>query len=200
MAEPVVVVAPARRGQQDVEGGDRLPPREVPALIVPLRVLDGHGGRHHRERLVAGEEAVAPGEGVALEPPLAAVLAQHLHHPAVGRDVVVGRKDGADEAAVLGLEDVAEAVRVRLVRAEEPEVRPPCGPAEDVPQKLAQWARGLEPLRRWRGHRDRVLTVVRQVEVHQFLAAVGVRVRAQAAAPRGGERRQLGNEPPVGVE
>ena len=41
--------------------------------------------------------------GVALKPPLATVHTQHLHHPVVGRDMVVDRPDAADEAAVLGL-------------------------------------------------------------------------------------------------
>ena len=51
--------------------------------LEPLRVLHRHRGGDHGERLVGGEQAVAPGEQVALEPALAEVLAEHLHHPAV---------------------------------------------------------------------------------------------------------------------
>ena len=41
------------------------------------------------ERLVAREEAVAAREQIAFQPALALMLAQHLHHAAVGREVVV---------------------------------------------------------------------------------------------------------------
>ena len=41
------------------------------------------------ERLVAVEQAMPAGEQVTLQPPLAQVLRQHLHDPAIGRQVVV---------------------------------------------------------------------------------------------------------------
>ena len=91
-------------------------------LFQPLGVLHRHRGRDHRERLIGGEQAMAPGQQVAFQPALAVVLAEHLHHPAVGRHVVVDVEGRADEAAVLDLEDVAQAVRVGLVRAEQAEV------------------------------------------------------------------------------
>ena len=63
-----------------------------------------------------------PGEQVAFQPALAVVLAEHLHHAAIGRHMVVDGDGRADEAAVLDLEDVAQAVGVGLVGAEEAEV------------------------------------------------------------------------------
>ena len=62
------------------------------------------------------------GQEIALEPALALVLAEHLHHPPVGGEVVVPRIGLGDPGAVGDLERVLPAVRVVLVRAEQPEV------------------------------------------------------------------------------
>ena len=61
--------------------------------LQPLRVLVEHRVDDVDEGLVAVEEAVPAGEQVALEPALAQVLGQHLHHPAVGREVLVVGED-----------------------------------------------------------------------------------------------------------
>ena len=92
VAEPVVVVAPRGRGEQDVEARDLGPPRQVVGLLQPLAVLDRLRRAHHREGLVGGEPPVPAGQRVALEPAVAVVLRQHLHDPAVPRQghVVVG--------------------------------------------------------------------------------------------------------------
>ena len=58
---------------------------------------------------------MTPREGVTLEPALAQVLAQHLHHPTVGSQVVVGVEHLADEASVGLLEDCLETVAGGLV-------------------------------------------------------------------------------------
>ncbi len=84
-------------------------------MLEPFRVLHGHGIGDHRERLVSREQPVAAGERVTLEPAVAVVLAEHLHHAAVVRDVVVDVDEARDEAAIRHFEDRAEAVRVRLV-------------------------------------------------------------------------------------
>ena len=61
---------------------------------------------------------MAAGEQVALEPALAEMLGEDLHHPAVRREaLVVGAKLGEPEGAVGDEEDVAEPVRGRLVGA-----------------------------------------------------------------------------------
>ncbi len=64
-----------------------------------------------------------PGEQISFEPALAQVLAEHLHHPAVGRDMVVGRQDLArSERAVGDLEHGVQPVGSGLVRAEDAEI------------------------------------------------------------------------------
>ena len=120
--EAVVVLPPDVRAEQVVERRDRPPPRDVVADLQPLGVLVEHRVDDVDERLVAAEEAVPAGEQVALEPALALVLAQHLHHAAVGREVVVLGVDLGDVAAVGHLEDVLPAVGVVLVGAEDAEV------------------------------------------------------------------------------
>ena len=62
------------------------------------------------------------GQEIALEPALALVLAEHLHHPPVGGEVVIPRIGLGDPGAIGDLEHVLPAVGVVLVRAEQPEV------------------------------------------------------------------------------
>ena len=91
VAEAVVVLAPDERAQDVVERGDRPPPRDVAGHLQPLRVLVEHRVDDVDEGLVAVEEAVPPGQEVALQPALALVLGEDLHHPALGRLVLVRR-------------------------------------------------------------------------------------------------------------
>ena len=62
--EAVVVVAPSGGGKQDVQAGDARPPGQTPCFLEPLAVLHRVGGADHGKRLVRGEHAVAPSEGV----------------------------------------------------------------------------------------------------------------------------------------
>ena len=62
------------------------------------------------------------GEQVALEPALARVLAQDLHHAAVGREVVVVGQTLGHPGAVGRLEHGVQPVRGGLVGAEDAEV------------------------------------------------------------------------------
>ena len=118
-----ISVSAAMHGLVGLDAGGRRAPA----------ALRHHRGRHHRERLVGREEAVAAGKEVALEPALAEVLGEDLEDPATRGDVVVYRKGLAYEAAVLYLEDGAEPVGVGLVRAEEPKIRLPGVPGKGVP-------------------------------------------------------------------
>ena len=122
MAEAVVVLPPDVRREQVVQRGDGPAPGNVARHLQPLGVLVEHRIDDVDEGFVAGEEAVAAGEQIAFQPALALVLAQHLHHPAIGRDVVVAGKDLRGRAAVRHLEHGAPAVRGRFVRAEDAEV------------------------------------------------------------------------------
>ena len=124
--EAVVLLAPERRGLQVVQRGDRQAPGELARHLQELGELVHHARHDGEERLVGGEEAVAPGEQVALEPGLAGVLAEHLQHaPVVGADVAaVARHNGPLVVAVGRLEDGAELVRLQLVGREDAELMP----------------------------------------------------------------------------
>ena len=91
MREAVVVLAPDVRAEQVVERGDRAPPRDLARHLQPLRVLVEHRVDDVDERLVAVEEAVPARQQIALEPALAEVLGEDLHHATVGREAHVGR-------------------------------------------------------------------------------------------------------------
>ena len=171
--EAVVVLAPDVRGEQVVERRDRPPPRDAARHLQPLRVLVEHRVDDVDERLVAGEEPVPAGQQVALEPALALVLAQHLHHPPVRREVVVAGHDLRVPRAVGRLEQRREPVRGGLVGPEHAEVlhvRP-----HHVAQEAAEDARRLGGGDRRLGDVDGVVAEVRHPQVLQQLAAVGVR-------------------------
>ena len=83
MRESIVVLAPDVRAQQIVQRGDLAPPRQARGHLQPFGVLIEHRIDDVNEGFVAVEQAVPPGQQVSLEPALALVLAQHLHHPAL---------------------------------------------------------------------------------------------------------------------
>jgi hypothetical protein len=152
------------------------------------------------ERLVRREQAVATGEQVALEPALAVVLAQHLHHAPVGREVVVVGDARFDPRPVLDLEHRAQPVGVGLVGTEQPEVRLVAVAHEHVAQQRPQLAGRLVQLAAGLLHLERVHEGVRQRQVDGEPAAVGMRVGSHAACALGRERGELGHQPPVAVE
>ena len=150
------------------------------------------------EGLVAIEHAVPSGEEISLQPALALVLREHLHHPALGRLVLVRGQDLGVELAVRHLEDRAEPVRSGLVRAEDPERV--AVSIDDVTEECAEHARRLGRRGARRRHVHRVVAEVGQREVAQQQAAIRVRIRAH---PPVAPRRQLGelrDERAVGVE
>ena len=201
--EAVVVLAPDVRGEQVVERRDRPPPRDLARDLQPLRVLVEHRVDDVDERLVAVEQAVAAGEQVALEPALAEVLGQDLHHAAVGREVVVavGRRSAIHARSVAS--NTAPS-RFDAVSSgpKSAEVARPALRAHDVAQE-ARRARASprSSVVAGRRHVDRVVAEVGQLEVAQQQAAVGVRVRAHAPLARGRERaRAPGAGAPCVVE
>ncbi len=183
MAEAVVIVAPAGRSEQVVQRRNRTPPRQLGlAGLQPLRVLRRHRVDDHRERLVRREHAVASGERVALEPALMAMLAQHFHHAAVGRDVIVVALDAAHQASVLDLEHVAEAIRVGLVGTEEAKVLLLGVARENIAQHFAEGARRFDLDAAGLFERHRVFGERRDIERDGQESAVGVRIRAHPAS------------------
>ncbi len=181
VAEPVVVLTPHVRAQQVVERGDRAPPRDVPAGLQPLGVLVEHRVDDVDERLVGVEQPVAPGEQVALQPALAQVLAEHLHHPAVGGEVLVGRQPLGHPRPVGDLEHRRQPVGVGLVGSEQPEVDRVGG--DDVTQEPAEHPGRLGGGGGRRLDLGRVVAEVGQHQRLEQLAAVGVRVGAHPARP-----------------
>ena len=120
--------------------------------------------RDHRERLVGHEHPVPASEQIALEPALAEMLAQHLHHSAVGGDVIVDRRGvGSTKQRFSTSNTLAEPIRVRLVGTEEPEIASSRVRDEHVAQHLAELPRRFarhgrrlsERRRRIRGSRER---------------------------------------------
>ena len=87
--EAVVILPPDVGGQQVVQRGDGPPPRRFPTHLQPLGMLGEHGIDDADERLVAVEQPVAPGEKISLQPALASMLAQHLHHASLGREELI---------------------------------------------------------------------------------------------------------------
>jgi len=182
--EPVVVVAPAGGSEEDVERRDRRSPLELAAHLQPLRVLGGHRGDDHGERLVGAEHPVAAGEQVTFQESLAVVLAQDLDHAAVRGEMVVARLQPFGEDAVLHLEHGAEAIGVQLVGAEETEIPLLGGACEDVAQQHAQLPGGFALLGSRRLHRNGIFRVVGQIERHQQLPAICMRICAHASRAR----------------
>ena len=198
MREPVVVLPPYQGGEQVVQRRDRAPPGDLPGGLEPLGVLVEHRVDDVDERLVAVEHPVPAGQQVALQPALAQVLGQHLHHPAVGGQVVVAVDDLRVEGAVGHLEHVLQPVGGGLVRPEQPEVGRVA--RDDVPQPRSQdsGALGLGGARA--GDGDGVVAEVGQLQVAQQQAAVGVRVGAHPPVVPGRQRGQLGRQRPVRAE
>jgi hypothetical protein len=186
VAEAVVVLPPDVRGEQVVQRGDRRRHGYLAGHLQPLGVLVEHRIDDVDERLVAREEPVAPGQQVAFEPALALVLAEHFHHPAVRREMVVAGHDLRGRTAVGHLEHGVPAVRVGLVGAEHAEV---VGVALHHVADELPCTRVASASPRPARHRDGIVAEVRHPQVAQQQAAVGVRVGAHAALAFG---RQLG--------
>ena len=150
--------------------------------LQPLGVLVEHRVDDVDERLVAVEEPVPAGQQVALEPALAQVLAEDLHHAAVGREVLVAGRISASRRSVTS----NTAPRRLDAVSSGPKSRKFSGlRAHHVAQERAEHARrlaaGAGPAR----HLDRVVAEVGQPQVAQQQPAVGVRVALIRRSPSG---------------
>ena len=97
-------------------------PGQAAGDAQPLDVLVDHGVDDVHEGLVAGEQPVPAGEQVALQPALAGVFGEDLHHPAVPVEVLVDRQGLRLPGLAGGVVDGLQPVGGGLVRADEPEV------------------------------------------------------------------------------
>ncbi len=93
----VVVLPPDVAGEQIIQRRDGPAPGKIANDFQPLGVLIEHRIDDVDERFVAIEEAVAAGEQIALQPPFAHMLAENLHHPAVGRNILIRFQNRARE-------------------------------------------------------------------------------------------------------
>ncbi len=198
--EAVVVLPPDVRGQQVVEGGDGAPPGQPARGPQPLDVLVDHRVDDMGERLVAGEEAVPPGEQIALQPALAQVLGQHLHHPAVPRQMLVGLPCRRLPRLAGGAVDRVQPVGGGLVRADEPEVAAPGGRRHDIGEQPAEHPGRLVQRGPGFGDVHRVPLQRRQRQRAQQQPAVGVRRGAQPVPSLGHARQHLRTRPARLVE
>ena len=198
MREAVVVLAPDVGGQQVVERGDRRAPRDAPGYLQPLGVLVEHRVDDVDEGLVAREEAVPSGEQIALEPALAGVLAQDLHHPAVGC------RGARPRAAARPSRRARSPRRARPSRFEavssgpnDPEVALLLVAPHDVAQEARRGPASPRAITApGRGDIDGVIAEVRQAQILEQEAAVGVRVGAHAPGAGRRQRRELGRSRP----
>ncbi len=200
VGEAVVVLAPDVGGEQVVEGGDRRAPGQFAGGLQPLDVLGDHGVDDVGEGLVGGEEAVAAGEEVPLQPALADVFGQDLHDPAVAGQVPVRVLRQPLPGLPRDLVQVVQPVGGGLVRPDDPEV-PALGGVvhdlgEEVPEDAGRFVEGAAGLvdgdgvRVERGQRER----------SQQASSVRVRDRAEAALAFRDAGQDLRRRAAVGVE
>ncbi len=132
----VVILSPGIGGQQVRQRGHRLPPRRLGRHLQPFAVLVGHRVDDRDEGLVAGKESVPAGLEVALQPALAGVLAQDLHHPAVGADEhrVAARVDRPGVGAVGRPRRPRREDSSHLVGTDDAEVRARLAATQDLGQ------------------------------------------------------------------
>ena len=109
------------------------------ALLQPLGMLVEHGVDDVHKGLVGREEAVPPGQHVALEPAFERVLAQHLHHPpVVGQKAAVRvfRQHLFHPRLAAGLVDRLQLVGGRFIRPKDAEAGHV--PPHHIAQKMRQ--------------------------------------------------------------
>ena len=170
-----MVLAPDMRAQQVIERWNRPSPGNSVRHLEPLRVLVEHRIDDMNECLVAVEQAVPAGERVAFEPPLAEVLAQHLHHPAIGREVIIDGERLRHPGPVGHVEDGAESIGDRFIGSHQAEVPGIVG--DDVTQIPAQ-----------------------DLQLLGELATVRMRIRAHPASTGWWQRGQFRHQRPALVE
>ena len=128
------------------------------------------------ERLVAGKQAVAPGEQISLEPAFAHVFAEHLHDAAVNAEIGVISLDVGHPFLTGDLINGLQAVRSGFVGPKQPEILLVEIELHDVAQKCSKYPRCLRLNLAGLGHRDGIVVKVRHRQRLQQFAAVGMRV------------------------
>src|SRR6266568_4544977 len=115
------------------------------------------------------------------------MLAQHLHHPAIWRHMVVARQYLLDETAILDLEDAAEAVGIGLIGTEDAEILLLLVLCIDIAQHAPELAGRFVALAARLFHRNGIARKIWNVEVYHELAAVGMWVGSHTPLALGGQ-------------
>ncbi len=143
---------------------------------------------------------MASGQQIALQPSLAGMFGEYLHHPSVGREVVVLRQHLGHPGAVGHLEQRAEAVGVGFVRAHHAEVSCLHVQLHYVAQVTAHDPGCLRLFRAWAAYRDGIVAEVRQPQILEQQPAVGMRIGAHAPFALRRQCRQFRQQATVAVE
>ena len=165
MREAVVILPPYVRRQQVVQRSDRTPPLNIPGHLQPLGMLVEHGIDNVDEGLIARKEAVPPREQVAFQPALAHVLAEHLHHAAVLRQMFIHRQDRFHPLLVGRFVKRFQAVGSRLIRSKHAKVLGIGIQVHHVAQQAAQNTRGFRIFSAGLRNLHRILAKVRHQQV-----------------------------------
>ena len=190
MGEAVVVLPPDMGGQQIIQRSDRPPPRKAARHFQPLGVLIEHRIHDVNESLVAGEEAMPAGQQIAFQPALAHVLAQHLHHAAIRRQMLVVWQNLRVPLRSVASNTAPSRFERGLIRAEDAEVlaSPHCSlitSRRNRPEHASDLGLTVPGV----GNIDRIIAEIRHVQILQQQSAIGVRIRAHAAVAFRGEIR-----------
>jgi hypothetical protein len=143
------------------------------------------------ESLVAVEDSMPSGEQIALEPALALVLAEHFHHTTGGREKLVVRHGPGIPLALGRFEEGLQAVGECLVGAKDPKIPLLIIQLRHIAQETPEHMRVADAAHPWRGHIDSVLAEIRQPQIAEHNAAVGVGIRAHAPFTPGGKFGQF---------
>ena len=143
---------------------------------------------------------MAASEQIALEPALAAMLAEDFHHAAGLREVLVHRQCGGHPLLAGSGDHVLEAITGRLIGAKDAEVFLRLVGFHNAVQQLPQNARRFHVFLSAPFNLHRKLAEVGHLERLQQQSAVGMRVHAHATAAFGRNLRQLRAEGALLVE
>src|SRR5450756_2393489 len=125
------------------------------------------------------------GEQVALEPALALMLTENLHHAPGGCEKFVIRRGRGVPLTFGYFKEGFQTVGERLVRAKDPEIPMLAVQLHHIAQETPEHMRVADAAPPWRGHVDRVVAVIRHPKVAEQNAAVGRGIRDHASYARG---------------
>ncbi len=125
VSKSVVILAPDRRRDQQIQRCDLPAPGESIANRQPLGVLIEHRVDHMHEGLIGRNEPVTAGKQVSLQHALYGVLAEHLHHSSVGRQfpsVRIFRKGCGEPNLLARFIKRVQLVRGSFIRTENAKI------------------------------------------------------------------------------